>query len=270
MSDNWMDMLREWNGNEHVHILLIILAAVGIYESIRHLIPSITAKFYPHDRFYILPWIPILRLIIILGAAILIVPFVIIPTRENVLILLGATALAIGFVLKDYINCIFAGFILLVERAYRVGDWIQIDDTYGEVIEVGLRTVKLRTADANDVSIPHSTLWHTPLINATSGNKDLLCVIHFFVHPDHDNTHIRKILFDIASTSSYLHNERPIVVVMQNEPFGLHYKVSPRSHDPELHRSLIPQSFCHLYSCEYCFYCYGKVALLPPIIACKC
>jgi len=221
----WMDMLREWNGDEHIHILLIVVAAVVLYQAIRHLVPHITLKFHPHNRFYILPWIPLLRLLIILGAMMLIAPLVIIPTRENVLILLGAVALAIGFVLKDYISCIFAGLVLLAERSYRVGDWVQIGDTYGEVIEIGLRTVKLHTADANDVSIPHSTLWHEPLTNATSGKQDLLCVIHFFVHPDHDNATARKTLSDVASASTYLHKERPIVVVMQNEPFGLHYKV---------------------------------------------
>ena len=224
-SGNWIDMLREWNGNEHIHILLIVVVAVTLYEAVRHLVPRIATAFCPHDRFYKLPWIPLLRLIIILCAVSLIVPLVIIPTRENVLVLLGAMALAIGFVLKDYISCIFAGLMLLAERAYRVGDWVQIGDTYGEVIEINLRTVKLRTADANDVSIPHSTLWHEPLINATSGQHDLLCIIHFFIHPDHNNAHVRKTLSDVASASTYLHKERPIVVVMKNEPFGLHYKV---------------------------------------------
>jgi small-conductance mechanosensitive channel len=221
----WMDMLREWNGNEYLHILLIVLIAVALYQAVRFAVPRITTKIRPHDRFYMLPWVPLLRLIIILAASALIVPLVIIPTRENVLLLLGALALAIGFVLKDYMSCLFAGFVLLAERAYRVGDWVQIGDTYGEVIELGLRTVKLRTADANEVSIPHSVLWNKPLINATGGKQDLLCVIHFFVHSDHENTTVRKTLLDVANASSYLHGERPVVVVMQNEPFGLHYKV---------------------------------------------
>jgi small-conductance mechanosensitive channel len=224
-NDSWMDMLREWNGNEHIHILLIVVAAVCIYEAVRHFLPVITTKFRPDNRFYMLPWIPLLRLVIILGASALIIPLVIIPTRENVLILLGATALGVGFVLKDYISCLFAGFVLLIERAYKVGDWVRIGDTYGEVVEVGLRIVKLRTAEANDVSIPHSVLWHEPLINATSGQQDLLCVIHFFVHPEPANMQTRKALSDVAGASTYLHKERPIVVVMQNEPFGLHYKI---------------------------------------------
>ncbi len=145
-------MLREWDENEHIHILLIVVAAVFLYKAIRNLVPGITNKFRPGNRFFILPLIPLLRLIIIIVAAVLIIPLIIIPTRENVLVLLGAAALGIGFVLKDYISCLFAGFILLAERAYKVGDWVQIGDTYGEVVEIGLRIVKLRTAEANETS----------------------------------------------------------------------------------------------------------------------
>ena len=111
---------------------------------------------------------------IILTAALLIVPLVIKPTRENVLALVGATALAVGFAIKDYISCLIAGIIFLFERPYRIGDWIQIGETYGEVIHLGLRTVLVRTIDANDITIPHSALWTGQLSNATSGQNDLL------------------------------------------------------------------------------------------------
>ncbi len=108
---------------------------------------------------------------------------------------------------------------------------MQIGDTYGEVIEFGLRTVLLRTADANDVTIPHSTLWHAPLSNATSGQHDLLCVADFYVHPDHDIAPVRQTLHDVAATSVYLKLDRPIVIVMKNEPFGLHCKLKAYAMD---------------------------------------
>jgi small conductance mechanosensitive channel len=129
MSESWMEMLREWSGHEPVQILLILAAAWGVYELIRHLVPRINGIFRPHYRFYALPWIPFLRLLIILTALALIVPIIITPTRENVLALLGALALAIGFAIKDYISCLIAGIIFMFERPYRVGDWIQIGET---------------------------------------------------------------------------------------------------------------------------------------------
>jgi small-conductance mechanosensitive channel len=225
MNESWKDMLKQWSGYEPVHILLIITAAWIACELVRHLVPRITAIFRPHQRFYALPWIPLLRLIIILTAMILIVPFIIKPTRDNVLALLGATAFAVGFAIKDYVSCLIAGFIFMFERPYRVGDWIQIGETYGEVIHLGLRTVLVRTIDANDITIPHSALWTQQLTNATSGQNDLLCVTEFYVDPDHDNALARQALFDVAMTSAYLRLDRPIVVVMKHMPFGLYYKL---------------------------------------------
>ncbi|MCE9508549.1 MAG: mechanosensitive ion channel family protein [Alphaproteobacteria bacterium] len=225
MDDKWINMLRDWNSTELGHILLILFVAFIVYETVRVLVPRVTKLLKPNSRFYTLPWVPLLRLIIILWAATLIVPLVITPTRENILALLGATALAVGFAVKDYISCFFAGLFFLMERPYRVGDWVQIGDTYGEVTEIGLRAVKLVTADDNAITIPHSTLWTQPLSNATSGAPDLLCVIHFFVSPDHNNALARKTLEGVAASSPYINPERPIVVVMNNEPFGLRYKL---------------------------------------------
>lgn len=225
MDESWKDMLKQWSGYEPVHILLIITAAWIAYELVRHLVPRITSSFRPHQRFYALPWIPLLRLIIILTAVTLIVPFIIKPTRENVLALLGATAFAVGFAIKDYVSCLIAGVVFMFERPYRVGDWIQIGETYGEVVHLGLRAVLVRTIDASDITIPHSALWTQQLTNATSGQNDLLCVTEFYVHPDHDNALARQALFDVAMTSAYLRLDRPIVMVMKHLPFGLYYKL---------------------------------------------
>jgi small conductance mechanosensitive channel len=224
MVNQWTEMLKEWSGSEPVHILLISIVAFILYEIIRQLIPCLVLT-ESHDRFYTLPWIPILRLIIIAGALVFIIPLVITPTRDNVLALVGASALTVGFAMKDYINCLFAGILFLIERPYRVGDWIEIDGAYGEVKELGIRTVKLLTAEENAIVIPHSVLWNKKLSNSTNGQRDLLCVIEFFIGSALGEEAFRQILADIAASSSYVNPKRPIVVIMFNKPFGLYYKV---------------------------------------------
>ena len=224
-SENWAQMLREWSNFEYVRILAIVVIAWGLVAVVKRVVPMGAAKLRPNNRFYTLPWIPLFRLIIIVGALYLIVPLIITPTRENMLALLGATGLAVGFAFKDYLSCLLAGIVMLIERPYRVGDWVQIGDTYGEVIGLGLRTVEIRTPEDNCVTIPHVVLLNSPVSNATSGQHELLCLTDFFVDPDHDNTVVRQTLFDVAVTSPYLKLDRPIAVVMQAEPVGAHYKV---------------------------------------------
>lgn len=79
--------------------------------------------------------------------------------------LLGAAGIAIGLALKDTLQNIAAGFILLGLRPFRVGETIQFGDTLGTVKEVGLFTTQLDTVDGLRVSAPNSEVWGKTLIN---------------------------------------------------------------------------------------------------------
>ncbi|HWZ45809.1 MAG TPA: mechanosensitive ion channel domain-containing protein [Candidatus Saccharimonadales bacterium] len=57
---------------------------------------------------------------------------------------------------------------------------------YGEVKSIAGPALHLVTADDTEVIIPHSRLWSTSIFNASSGNRSLLCVTNFYLHPDHD------------------------------------------------------------------------------------
>jgi small conductance mechanosensitive channel len=56
-------------------------------------------------------------------------------------------ASAIGFGSQGLIQDMINGFTLLFEDQLRIGDYVMIDTRKGEVIEVGLRVVKIRDLD---------------------------------------------------------------------------------------------------------------------------
>ena len=70
--------------------------------------------------------VPLLRLSIIVGSLVLIVPQIIEPTVANMVALLGALGLVLGFGLKDYVSSLIAGIVALYEIPYRPGDWIEV------------------------------------------------------------------------------------------------------------------------------------------------
>ena len=57
---------------------------------------------------------------------------------------LGVTSAIIGLAFKDFATDIIAGFSIITENQYEVGDVIEVNDFIGEVIELGLRTTKLK------------------------------------------------------------------------------------------------------------------------------
>ena len=90
-------IMHSWDDVQFGLIAIIIVSATLLVFTIKRL----------------LPWVPILRLAVLIGATIQIIPLLIKPTAENLFALLGATAIALGFAFKDYASSIIAGVVVL-------------------------------------------------------------------------------------------------------------------------------------------------------------
>ncbi|CAM0556393.1 hypothetical protein EHLJMEHL_01476 [Vreelandella titanicae] len=189
-------------------------------------------RMHGQVRFRIFALVPMTRLLILITALAIIVPVIIEPSLRNMVTLLGALGLAIGFAMKDYVSSLIAGVVSAVELPYRPGDWVQIEDTYGEVKHVGLRTVDIQTPDDDLVYVPHLKLWDHAVYNANNGGTSLQCVASFYLHPEHEAGWVRKALRDVALTSAYLKFDQPIIVVAEEKPWGTHYRIRAYPVDP--------------------------------------
>ena len=83
----------------------------------------------------------------------------------------------------------------------------------------------IQTPNDNAVVVPHARLWTDNISNSNDGAQTLQCVAEFFIAPDHDAAAVRAGLADVALTSPFLHYDMPVVVVLNEEPWGTHYKV---------------------------------------------
>ena len=202
-------------------LVLAWLAAAVIRWVIRQLAEKAPARL----RLFILRLLPISRLLIGIGAVVVIVPILIEPKFQNVIALVASVGVALAFAFKDYASCLVAGLVTVLENTYQPGDWIEIDGTYGEVKSIGLRAVCIVTPDDTEVSIPHLRLWSASIFNASSGNRSLLCVADFYLHPEHDASLVRRRLTEVAQTSSYRKLDTPVVVIVFEKPWGTHYRL---------------------------------------------
>jgi len=80
---------------------------------------------------------------------------------------LGLGGLAISLGARDTIADAIAGFIILVDRPFRIGDRIEIqrDGSWGDVVEIGLRTTRIRTLDNRMVIVPNSLIGQNQVVN---------------------------------------------------------------------------------------------------------
>lgn len=222
---DWMKVFRDLGQFEFVQIILIVtMVFIGIL-ALERLIPWLAERMGGRFRLYLLPSVPILRLILIIAAIVLIVPLLIKPSLQNFITILGVVGIGIGFAFKDYVSSIIAGVVTIYETPYRPGDWVKINDAYGEVRSLTLRTLRIVTPDDTVVTIPHSKIWDTNIYNDTDGGRDLQCITDFYLDPDHDAERVRHALRDVALTSPYLQLANPIIVLVMEKPWYTHYRV---------------------------------------------
>lgn len=234
MTDN-ADLARLFNSvgsDALIELTLILLGTVVLIAGSQKLLPWIASRLHGRPHYYVLALVPALRLLILIGAVLLIVPILIEPSLQNMVAVLGAVGLAVGFALKDYVSSLIAGVVSTVELDYRPGDWIEISGVYGEVTRVGIRAVQIVTPDDNLVNIPHLKLWSEPIHNANNGGPSLQCVADFYLHPEHVADEVCQALRDVALTSPYLQLDKPVAVIVAERPWGTHYRVRAYPVDP--------------------------------------
>jgi potassium efflux system protein len=79
----------------------------------------------------------------------------------------GALAIAAGFGLQTLLKNLVSGIMLLVERPFRLGDLVEVDEIRGRVTEIGIRASTIRTADGIESMIPNSRFIEGTLTNWT-------------------------------------------------------------------------------------------------------
>lgn len=71
----------------------------------------------------------------------------------------GAFAIVITFAFQNMLGDIVRGFFIIFEEMFMIGDWVEVAGFKGEVLEIGLRTTKLKLFDTEEiVLIPNNNI----------------------------------------------------------------------------------------------------------------
>lgn len=81
----------------------------------------------------------------------------------------GAGSLIAGLAAKDMLSNFFGGFMIYLDKPFKVGDWIKTDahNLEGTIEKIGWRTTRLRNFDKRPVYVPNNIWTNAPVENAT-------------------------------------------------------------------------------------------------------
>ncbi len=200
--------------------IFILLATYLIVKILDNLVLWVSEKIAKEWRLRVKQILPFLRTIVLTTATIVLMNLFLNLSRDNIIAVTGTIAVALGFAFKDYASSIIAGIVGIFEAPYRVGDRIKIGEHYGEVMSYGLRTIKIQTPDDNSITIPHNKIWTEAISNANAGALEAQVITEFYLAHNIDIKLVKKILYRVAQTSKYTALKLPIVVVIEEKPWG--------------------------------------------------
>ena len=132
-----------------------------------------------------------------------------------VLTSLGVLSLTIGFALRDTLSNIISGFLVFVDRPFT------IDDQYGRVDKITLRTTRVITVDGRMLAVPNSIVMNKTVTSYTN-YPHLRIDIAVTVAVTEDLDNVREILLELVKNSpAYLDEPMPRMVVVKLNDYNV-------------------------------------------------
>ncbi len=124
----------------------------------------------------------------------------------SLLTILGAGSLALGLAAQDTLSNMISGFIIMLDRPFRVGDRVKLPSgETGDVYEIGLRSTKILDFDNNVLIVPNNELVKTRIINFGYPHDEIRVVVDVGVSYGADVEVVKSILVRLAK-------EHPVVL----------------------------------------------------------
>mgnify|MGYP001826872879 CR=1 FL=1 len=128
---------------------------------------------------------------------------------------LGLAGLAFSLAAQDTISDAISGVIIMLDQPFRVGDRIEIDElnTWGDVVEIGMRTTKIRTRDNRMVIVPNSEISNNQVVNYTYPDPRYRVQVDIGIGYGQDIEFVRKIIHDTVRDLPGILEDKPVDVL---------------------------------------------------------
>jgi small-conductance mechanosensitive channel len=157
--------------------------------------------------------------------------------------------LLISFGSSGVISQAASGMILVYSRAFRPGDYVQIADTEGKVLSIGLLSTKIRTNKRELVNIPNSVLTSSTTKNYSSLLEEKGVILHTSVTIGYDTPwrQVHAMLVQAADRTAELRKEpAPFVYQTALSDFYVEYQLNAYLPEPSHRPRILAELHTHI------------------------
>ena len=146
---------------------------------------------------------------------------------NSLIAMLGAAGLAIGLALQGSLQNFAAGFMLLIFRPFKAGDFVEAAGTSGTIDSIGIFSTKLYTGDNKEVIIPNGSIYSGNIINYSARRTRRVDMV-FSVSYGDDIRLVKEIISKVLSEDERVLSEPvPEVAVGELAASSVNFVVRP-------------------------------------------
>jgi small-conductance mechanosensitive channel len=172
-----------------------------------------------------------LRFLLYIVALALSVGFAIRLDATALTVIGGSLAFAVGFALRDLVASFIAGITIMFDRPFQVGDRVAYGGEYGDIIQIGLRSVRMNTLDHNIITIPNNKIFTDVTSSSNYGELEMQVAMDFYIGVDQDAKLAAELIREACLTSPYIYLAQPSPIlakqVILQDYVAFHLKARP-------------------------------------------
>ena len=135
---------------------------------------------------------------------------------------LGVAGIIAGVALQDLASSIFSGMLVGIDKSFKIGDYVIIDQISGTVVDIGLLTTKVIGDDGKKNFIPNQLIFSAPFVNVTaSANRRI--TLNLEIPNTEDLSKAESIIKDEITKIEGVNNSETSQVVVSKQSLGIYY-----------------------------------------------
>ena len=140
---------------------------------------------------------------------------------------IGAAGLAIGLALQGSLANFAAGFLMIISRPFKVGDFIEGAGVAGTVEKIQIFTTQLKTPDNKTIIIPNAKLSSDNIVNFSEKGTRRVDLVFGIGYGD-DIDHAKKVIMDVlAREERILKDPATTIGVVELADSSVNFAVRP-------------------------------------------
>jgi MscS family membrane protein len=129
---------------------------------------------------------------------------------------MGIGTLAVALAAQETLSDFISGFMIMLDQPFSIGDRVELQEinTWGDVVEVGLRSTRILTRDNRLVTVPNSVIGKGLIVNYSDPSTVYRVQTHVGVAYGTDLEEARSIMIEALKKESWVMHDKPIEALM--------------------------------------------------------